>query len=103
MTFEDLNNDDDVANFTRAMTGHPYSFALADHRKWGEKSKIERGEFYQLMPDRPDDGFFNWYCDTRPFNQFFKTKEMCLIHFLKYHHDWEEAGQPARMDTMDQN
>ena len=94
MIFENFENYEDVVKYMIEMTGHPYLFAVAKERKWGSNSKIEEGEFFQLMPAKFDTGFFYWYCEKRPYHQFFKSKEMCVLHFLKYHQDWVKDGSP---------
>lgn len=98
MDFENFDNDIDVKNYLIAMTNYPYSFAQGSDRKWGTSNKIEHGVFYQLMPDKRDDGgFFYWYCDKRPNHQFFKTKEMCVLYFIKYWTDWDKSGRPKNV------
>ncbi|MBC7388249.1 MAG: AbrB/MazE/SpoVT family DNA-binding domain-containing protein [Opitutaceae bacterium] len=86
--FEDQLN---VALFMQHFTGFPYSFAVSSSRKWGsEDSLVESRQegYYQLMPDHIDSGFFDWYCNERPYHQFFKTKEKAMLYFLKFWWSW---------------
>lgn len=108
---------DDVREYLREVTNCSYSFAVTSKRIWGRKpikfgknedeilefededsayKRIEDGQFYQLMPDGLDEGFFNWYCRERMYNQFFTTKEMCVASFLKFYIIWISLGKPKR-------
>lgn len=112
--FSDLQ--DDVRQFLKEVTGHDYSFAVGSHRIWDRKvvkfgknedevlefededsayERIEEGTFYQLMPDGADDGFFEWYVSERMYNQFFKSKEMCVAYFLKFWIIWTSLDKPS--------
>lgn len=54
---------------------------------------VDDQPFYQLMPNTIDDGFFDWYCYVQPNNQFFRTKEMCILYFIKYWTEWSRKGK----------
>jgi|AntAceMinimDraft_14_1070370.scaffolds.fasta_scaffold01232_11 hypothetical protein len=98
MNYENFEKPEDVSKYLHFITNNYYSFAAGAVRKWGNVEKVERSDelpFYQLMPDNLDDGFFNWYCVERPYNQFFKTKEMCIIYFVKYWLEWNRMGKPT--------
>jgi hypothetical protein len=56
--------------------------------------EVEHGTFWQLMPVNSDDGFFDWYCWVRENYQFFKTKEICALYFIKYWTYWVRQGKP---------
>lgn len=73
------------------ITGRSYTFANASHRKWdSEHAEIEEGNFFQLMPYSLDStGFFDWYCDERPYNQFFRNKHEAVLEFVKYWLAWK--------------
>ena len=74
------------------LTGNIYCFATSSVRKWGnEDAKIENLQegFFQLMPDKTDNGFFDWYCSERPYHQFFSTKENAALNFLHYWTQWK--------------
>jgi hypothetical protein len=113
--FSDLQEE--VRQFLLEVTGERYSFATNVSRIWGRKvkkfgknedeilelededsavSRVEHGTFFQLMPDRTDDGFFNWYCRERMYNQYFTTKEMCVAYFLKFWIIWKSVGEPGK-------
>ena len=84
--FEDENQ---VVPYLRLLTDYRYTVEIRHHRKWGDASSAqEEGNFYQIVPDRVDDGFFDWYCDNLPYHQHFKTVEMALLHFVFYWHVW---------------
>ena len=69
------------------------SIAKSSQRKFGtEYSKIETGEFNQIMSDGP---FFNWYILERPYHQFFSTLDQAALAFLKYHKKWCDLGKPS--------
>lgn len=106
MNFENFENDRDLREYLFFFTGHLYSFAESSLRIWGKGGEVEgskydpaKSTFYQLMPDEIDDGFFNYYVSIRPDNQFFKTKEMCVIHFVRFWTDWSRKGKPS-FDTQ---
>jgi len=99
MDYENFENETDVREYLHFFTNNYYSFALAMNRVWSDPDKVEQlnnKRFYQLMPDNPDDGFFDWYCYVRPNNQFFRTKEMCILYFVKYWTEWMRKGRPSR-------
>ena len=84
--FEDENQ---VVPYLRLLTDYRYTVEISHHRKWGDvSSPQEEGNFYQIVPDRVDNGFFDWYCDNLPYHQHFKTVEMALLHFVFYWHVW---------------
>lgn len=86
-----FNTDDDFSNYLLEITGHHYSFAVGSIRTWGN-IKEHDGKFYQLMPDEFDDGFFDWYCEERPNNQFFKNKLECVLRFVKHWINWKKIA-----------
>lgn len=89
LNHEKFENEYQIVPYLRLVTGCRYGVETSAHRRWGnETSSQEEGKFYQIIPDRVDDGFFDWYCDYRPFHQFFRTVEMALIHFVFYWHVW---------------
>ena len=95
-----------------AMTGYLYTFASSCDMRWGADGEVQHiensdftGPYYQLMPEITDDGFFDWYCDLRPDQQFFETKEDCTLHFINYWHQWKHekekvADYEASIDTQ---
>jgi hypothetical protein len=95
MNFDDPKN---VRQYLHFFTNHFYSFAVASSRVWTDLENVEYTDydqpFYQLMPDTIDDGYFYWYCHIRPNNQFLKTKEMCILYFIKYWMEWIRQGKP---------
>ena len=98
MNFENFDKKQDLNYFLSFFTSYSYVFAETSDRVWSDTEKEEHmnggSSFYQLMPDKSDDGFFDWYCFTRPNNQFFKTKEMCVLYFVKYYIEWSQKGKP---------
>ena len=94
--FEDENQ---VVPYLRLLTDYRYTVELSLHRRWGnETSVIEEGKFYRIVPDRVDNGFFDWYSDNLPFHQHFKTVEMALLQFVFYWHFWMKEK-----DTLDRD
>ncbi|WP_461054173.1 hypothetical protein [Spirosoma arcticum] len=90
MSFEELTDERQVLMYLGLITGHKYVIATGSGRKWGsEDSRVEHGTFYQIMPDSDDDGFFDWYCEHRMHNQFFKSIDTAVLHFVFYHHIWK--------------
>ena len=93
MDYENFENPVDVIEYLHFITNKLYSFAVGSHRIWGNPDQVFEASidepFYQLMPDAEDDGFFDWYCEVRPHYQFFKTKEMCILYFVKYWTEWK--------------
>ena len=86
---ERFENENQVVPYLRMVTGYRYGVEISLHRKWGTReSPVETGKFYQIIPDRVDNGFFDWYCDNRPFHQSFHTVEMALLYFMFYWHVW---------------
>lgn len=73
------------------ITKCKYSFAITEGRWLGSADKFTRkGECYQLMPDTINgQAFFDWYCDKRPYNQFYPLKQDCVLQFLKYWYEWK--------------
>lgn len=69
------------------ITGKLYTFAIADG-SWCGMDGVDTA--YQLMPERDAlDEFFDWYCLERVDDQFFATKQDCVLNFLKYWHMWK--------------
>jgi len=98
MDYENFENEKDVREYLHFFTNNYYSFAIATERIWTDPDKVEHLKnewFYQLMPDKLDDGFFDWYCWVRPNNQFFKTQEMCILYFVRYWTEWTRKGKPS--------
>ena len=98
MDFENFDKEQNLRQYLHFFTNHSYSFAVAAERVWTDSENVEQmvddKPFYQLMPDTIDDGFFDWYCYVRPNNQFFKTKEMGILYFIKYWTEWSRKGKP---------
>jgi hypothetical protein len=88
MEFENFDNQDDVKHYLKYITNNNYSFSIL------EFGNTNNGKVYQLMPEKGDDGFFDWYCCVRPNNQYFKTKEICVIYFIRYWTEWTRKGKP---------
>lgn len=104
MDFENFDDEKNVSSYLNFFTNHFYSFAVSSERVWSteEIEHIKDNEpFYQLMPDSLDDGFFDWYCYMRPNNQFFKSKEMCVLYFVYYWTDWKRKGKPNWATKID--
>ena len=83
-----------ISEMLHRITGHRYSFAIASNRCWDNADNAEADNaigFFQLMPDDGDDGFFDTYCDERPWHQFFRSKEDCVLNFLYYWSKWKRA------------
>lgn len=82
------------------VTGQLYTFAVASMMRWGAGGKISHindrnpNGFYQIMPHKTDDEFFNWYCWKREDYQFFQTKEAAALHFIYYWTQWSGLGKP---------
>src|SRR5256886_7042874 len=88
-SFEKFENENQVVPYLRIVTSYRYCLVMSSHRKWGSEDSLpEEGQFYQIVPDQVDNGFFDWYCDNRPFHQLFRTVEMALLHFVFYWHVW---------------
>lgn len=104
MTFENFDNEQNVRQYLQFFTNNLYSFAIASERVWTDTDNVEHmvaeKHFYQLMPDTIDNGFFEWYCYVRPNNQFFKTKEMCILYFIRYWTEWTTKGKPDWKDEI---
>jgi hypothetical protein len=91
---QDQLNDYELMELLYRVTGNVYSFATAQGRYLGSEEQFTReGTTYQLMPETTDNGFFDWYCDKRPYNQFFPSKNDCVLNFLKYWHIWKHKWQ----------
>ncbi|MES2730969.1 MAG: hypothetical protein V4714_04445 [Bacteroidota bacterium] len=91
---EKFEDEQQVTPYLRLVTGLRYCLATSNHRKWGlATNPVEEGSFYQIIPDKMDDGFFDWYCNNRPYHQFYKTAEMALLHFVFYWHVWKKRKQ----------
>lgn len=94
LNHEKFENEYQIVPYLRLVTGCRYGVETSAHRRWGNASSPqEEGKFYQIIPDRVDDGFFDWYCDFRPFHQFFRTVEMALIHFVFFWHVWRDENK----------
>ena len=101
MTIKDkeLLYDMELSQIVLQVTGLLFTFATAQGRYLGSADKFDRNcTTYQLMPETINGlDFFNWYCDTRPYDQFFLTKEECVTALLKYwfiyKKNWQEIGQ----------
>lgn len=79
---ERFENENQVVPYLRIITGYRYGLEISLRRKWGnEDSPLEEGKFYQFIPDKVDDGFFDWYCDNCPYHRFFHAVEMALPAF----------------------
>ncbi|SFD91998.1 hypothetical protein [Spirosoma endophyticum] len=90
MSSEGLTNHH-VEFYLFTITGYLYDVAQAAARKWGdEASLVEHGIFYQITPNTDDDGFFTWYCEVRPYHQFFKTVDSAVLHFVFYWTLWDK-------------
>jgi len=75
----------------RSITGQQYCFAEAANRKWAHAeatTESSREGFFQLVPVGTDNGFFDWYCRERPYNQFFTSKDAAVVNFLHYWNQW---------------
>jgi len=77
------------------VTGARYVFAVGACRTWNTEDNYQKGTFYQIMPFDTDDGFFDWYCLERIYNQFFETKEEAVDQFLIYRRLWQRTLEPA--------
>lgn len=85
--FEDAQQ---VTPYLRYVTGCRYRLEKTGHRRWGDAgSPLEEGTFYQILPDQVDTGFYNWYCNNRPYHQLYHTPEMALLQFVFYWHVWQ--------------
>lgn len=98
MLYQDFNNEKDAKEYLYFITGQSYCFAQTSERMWGNSKETEHAKsepFYQIMPVSLDDGFFGWYCYVRENCQNFRTKEMCVLHFIKYWTEWTRKGKPS--------
>ncbi|MCE6993063.1 hypothetical protein [Dyadobacter sp. CY323] len=83
------------------LTGYVYTFANTSHQRWGRDGKIKKAGdknpagFFQIMPDKSDDGFFEWYCDNRIEYQFFRSKNKAVLHFIFYWIKWSKEIKPT--------
>ena len=88
---ERFEDESQVTPYLRLVTGFRYCLEKISHRKWGDADQpSEEGNFYQIVPDRVDNGFFDWYCDNRPYHQAFRTVEMAVLYFVFYWHIWQK-------------
>ncbi len=96
MEFEKLDSEN-IKEYLEYITEQKYVFAVSAHRKWGhDNAEVEENwqpGFFQIMPLSTDDGFFKWYVNKRPNHQFFKTREMAVIHFLRYWFEWSRLEE----------
>ena len=87
---ERFEDEQHVTPYLRYITGCRYRLEKTGHRRWGtEESPLEEGVFFQILPDQVDNGFYNWYCDSRPYHQLYTTPEMALLQFMFYWHVWQ--------------
>jgi len=104
MQYPDLLKHDldqkELSLILHAVTGHLYTFAVSSDMRWGKDGRVESmGEdfpngFYQLMPHKMDDGFFDWYCYRRDEQQFFASPQTATLHFIYYWTIWQGQGKP---------
>ena len=93
---EKFENENQVTPYLRLITGFRYCPAKVSFRRWGStESEPEEGQFYQIVPDRVDNGFFDWYCGNRPYHQHFRTVEMAVLYFVFYWHIWKKEKGSA--------
>lgn len=83
-----FQNDNDYYNYLFAITGNEYVFAESSVRKWN--NRMQDGLFFQLMPLNSDDGFFDWYTDKTPNQQFFVNKAEAILRFVKNWIEWKK-------------
>ena|SRR4028118_487543 len=88
---EKFENENQVTPYLRMVTSYRYNLELSKHRI--TEGEPESGNFFQIIPDRVDNGFFDWYCDNYPHKQLFKTVEMALLHFVFYWHVWKKETE----------
>jgi hypothetical protein len=88
MQTEEIRQDAQLTPYLYLITGYRYSMAICLGRSWGETEEDD-GEFYQIMPDEEDGGFFDWYCQHRTDYQFFKTLNAAVVHFVFFWHLWQ--------------
>ena len=96
VNYENFENENNATKYLFEITGNLYCFAAASDRKWGKAKRTEHmkeNPFYQIMPFKKDDGFFNWYCSKREYFQFFKSKEMCVLYFILYWMKWKKLSK----------
>ena len=94
---EKFESENQVVPYLRMVTSYRYGIEISQHRKWGnQESAVETGTFYQIIPDRVDNGFFDWYCDNRPYHQLFITVEMALLYFIFYWQVWMKQQEAAK-------
>ncbi len=73
---EKLEDAQQVTPYLRYVTGYRYRLERSNHRRWGNaESPLEEGDFYQILPDQVDNGFYDWYCNNRPNHQWYRTPE----------------------------
>lgn len=99
--FDFFKNDDDYSNYLFAITNYEYEFAQSSVRAWN--STHENGHFFQIMPVRMDDGFFNWYVQKCPHQQFFKFKDEAVLRFVKYWLEWKEQPPSENLQHFEAN
>lgn len=93
-------SDMELIALLASLTGYIYTFANTSHQRWGPNGKVKKAGddnpdgFFQLMPHKADDGFFEWYCDNRTEYQMFKSKNKAVLHFIFYWTKWKNAGKP---------
>ena len=99
--FDFFKTDDDYSNYLFAITNYEYEFAESSVRVWNLRQ--ENGHFFQIMPVRIDDGFFNWYVQKCPHQQFFKYKAEAVLRFLKYWLEWKEEPPIENLQRFEVN
>jgi hypothetical protein len=88
---EKLEDAQQVTPYLRYLTGCRYRLEQTNYRRWADQeSPLEEGVFYQILPDQVDNGFYNWYCNNRPYHQLYRTPEMALLQFIFYWHVWQK-------------
>lgn len=88
MNTQSFENDSQVKDYLYTITEIFYEFATL-------YTEPQNSAGYQLMPQNTDQGFFHWYTRRMPNNQFFKTKEMCVLYFVLYWIEWDRKGRPT--------
>lgn len=82
-----FKSDEDLLDYVLGVTGYEYVFATSSVRRW--YNQMEDGIFYQLMPLNDDDGFFDWYVEKSPNQQFFKNKFESVMRIVKFWIQWK--------------
>jgi hypothetical protein len=93
---ERFESENQVTPYLRIVTGYRYNLEISQHRILEGDTSQETGKFFQIIPDRVDNGFFDWYCDNFPGKQLFQTVEMALLHFVFYWHVWKKESETTK-------